>query len=370
MDLITVKLMCLRDVDQAYSEFEPTQAGRLIYNFTTDQLSNWYVRLCRRRFWKGDYSADKISAYQTLYKCLEALSIMMSPIAPFFPDRLFQDLTSATLSNRPETNGVESVHLAHFPVADESEIDADLEARMAIAQRVSSMVLSLRAKEKIKVRQPLQKIMVPVLSERFAAQIEAVEDLIKSEVNVKEIHYLDEDDNTLVKRIKPNFKTLGPKFGKHMKAIAAKVNGFSAEDIATLEKNQEMQLDLGEENVTISMDDVEISTDDIPGWLVAAENGITVALDITLTDELKGEGLARELVNRIQNLRKDSGFEVTDRIEIKINNTPAIKSAVEANKNYICAEVLADALEITEVTDGTVIEIDGDTSTEIAIHKI
>ncbi len=360
----------IKDVDQAYSEFEPTQAGRLIYNFTTDQLSNWYVRLCRRRFWKGDYSADKISAYQTLYKCLEALSIMMSPIAPFFPDRLFQDLTSATLSNRPETNGVESVHLAHFPVADESEIDADLEARMAIAQRVSSMVLSLRAKEKIKVRQPLQKIMVPVLSERFAAQIEAVEDLIKSEVNVKEIHYLDEDDNTLVKRIKPNFKTLGPKFGKHMKAIAAKVNGFSAEDIATLEKNQEMQLDLGEENVTISMDDVEISTDDIPGWLVAAENGITVALDITLTDELKGEGLARELVNRIQNLRKDSGFEVTDRIEIKINNTPAIKSAVEANKNYICAEVLADALEITEVTDGTVIEIDGDTSTEIAIHKI
>jgi isoleucyl-tRNA synthetase len=360
----------IKDVDQAYADFEPTQAGRLIYNFTTDQLSNWYVRLSRRRFWKGEYTTDKISAYQTLYKCLEALSIMMSPIAPFFPDRLFQDLTSATGANRPTTNGVESVHLADFPESNAGEIDADLEARMEIAQKVSSMVLSLRAKEKIKVRQPLQKIMVPVLNERFAAQIKAVEDLIKSEVNVKELVYLDEDDTTLVKRIKPNFKTLGPKFGKHMKAIAAKVNGFSAEDIATLEKNQEMQLDLGQEHVTISLDDVEISTDDIPGWLVATEGRMTVALDITLTDKLKGEGLARELVNRIQNMRKDSGFEITDRIEIKIKNTAAIKSAVEANKNYICTEVLADSLEISELTVGTMVEIDGDTSTEIAINKI
>jgi len=355
----------IKSVDQAYADFEPTLAGRLIYNFTTDQLSNWYVRLCRRRFWKGDYSTDKISAYQTLYRCLEALSVMMSPISPFFPDRLYQDLNM--VSNRSNN---ESVHLANFPVANESEIDYDLEARMEIAQKVSSMVLSLRAKEKIKVRQPLQKIMVPVLSEGFATQIRAVEDLIKSEVNVKEILYLDEDDNTLVKRIKPNFKTLGPKFGKHMKAIAAKVNGFSAEDIATLEKNQQMELDLGEENVTISLEDVEIGTDDIPGWLVTSEGGLTVALDITLTDELKDEGLARELVNRIQNLRKESGFEVTDRIEIKIKNTPAIKSAVEANKNYICAEVLADSMELVVATGGPAIEIDGETSTEIAINKI
>ncbi len=356
----------ISSVDKAYEEFEPTLAGRLIYDFTADQLSNWYVRLCRRRFWKGEYSTDKISAYQTLYKCLETLSIMMSPIAPFFSDRLFQDLDA--VSGRCN---VESVHLAEFPIADTSEIDTDLEARMEIAQKVSSMVLSLRAKEKIKVRQPLQRIMVPVLSETFKRQISAVKDLILSEVNIKEIEYLDESSNILVKRIKPNFKTLGPKFGKHMKSIAAAVNGFGEEEIATLEKNQEMELDLGEEKLTISMEDVEITTDDIPGWLVASEGGLTVALDITLTEELKGEGVARELVNRIQNMRKDSGFEVTDRIEIKIKNTPAISSAVEANKIYICAEVLADSLELVEIaTGGTAVEIDAETSTEIAINRI
>ena len=356
----------ISSVDKAYEEFEPTLAGRLIYDFTADQLSNWYVRLCRRRFWKGEYSTDKISAYQTLYKCLETLSIMMSPIAPFFSDRLFQDLDA--VSGRCN---VESVHLAEFPIANTSEIDTDLEARMEIAQKVSSMVLSLRAKEKIKVRQPLQRIMVPVLSETFKRQISAVKDLILSEVNIKEIEYLDESSNILVKRIKPNFKTLGPKFGKHMKSIAAAVNGFGEEEIATLEKNQEMELDLGEEKLTISMEDVEITTDDIPGWLVASEGGLTVALDITLTEELKGEGVARELVNRIQNMRKDSGFEVTDRIEIKIKNTPAISSAVEANKIYICAEVLADSLELVEIaTGGTDVEIDAETSTEIAINRI
>ena len=356
----------ISSVDKAYEEFEPTLAGRLIYDFTADQLSNWYVRLCRRRFWKGEYSTDKISAYQTLYKCLETLSIMMSPIAPFFSDRLFQDLDA--VSGRCN---VESVHLAEFPIANTSEIDTDLEARMEIAQKVSSMVLSLRAKEKIKVRQPLQRIMVPVLSETFKRQISAVKDLILSEVNIKEIEYLDESSNILVKRIKPNFKTLGPKFGKHMKSIAAAVNGFGEEEIATLEKNQEMELDLGEEKLTISMEDVEITTDDIPGWLVASEGGLTVALDITLTEELKGEGVARELVNRIQNMRKDSGFEVTDRIEIKIKNTPAISSAVEANKIYICAEVLADSLELVEIaTGGTAVEIDAETSTVIAINRI
>ena len=356
----------ISSVDNAYEAFEPTLAGRLIYDFTADQLSNWYVRLCRRRFWKGEYSTDKISAYQTLYKCLETLSIMMSPIAPFFSDRLFQDLDA--VSGRCN---VESVHLAEFPVANTSEIDTDLEARMEIAQKVSSMVLSLRAKEKIKVRQPLQRIMVPVLSETFKRQISAVKDLILSEINIKEIEYLDESSNILVKRIKPNFKTLGPKFGKHMKSIAAAVNGFGEEEIAKLEKNQEMELDLGEEKLTISMEDVEITTDDIPGWLVASEGGLTVALDITLTEELKGEGVARELVNRIQNMRKDSGFEVTDRIEIKIKNTPAISSAVEANKIYICAEVLADSLELVErTTGGTFVEIDAETSTEIAINRI
>ena len=356
----------ISSVDKAYEEFEPTLAGRLIYDFTADQLSNWYVRLCRRRFWKGDYTADKISAYQTLYKCLETLSIMMSPIAPFFSDRLFQDLDA--VSGRCNA---ESVHLAEFPVANTAEIDEDLEARMEIAQKVSSMVLSLRAKKKIRVRQPLQKIMVPVLNETFKRQIGAVKDLILSEVNIKEIEYLDESSNILVKRIKPNFKTLGPKFGKHMKAIASAVNRFGEEEIATLEKTQQMELDLGEEKVTISMEDVEITTDDIPGWLVAVEGGLTVALDITLTDELKGEGVARELVNRIQNMRKDLGFDVTDRIEIKIKNTPAISSAVEANKIYICAEVLADSLEVVEdTTSGTTVELDAETSTEIAINRI
>ena len=356
----------ISSVDKAYEAFEPTLAGRLIYDFTADQLSNWYVRLCRRRFWKGEYSTDKISAYQTLYKCLETLSIMMSPIAPFFSDRLFQDLDAVS-----RRCNVESVHLAEFPIANVNEIDTDLEARMEIAQKVSSMVLSLRAKEKIKVRQPLQRIMVPVLSETFQRQISAVKDLILSEVNIKEIEYLDESSNILVKRIKPNFKTLGPKFGKHMKSIAAAVNGFGEKEIAELEKNQEMELDLGEEKLTISMEDVEITTDDIPGWLVASEGGLTVALDITLTEELKGEGVARELVNRIQNMRKDSDFEVTDRIEIKIKNTPAISSAVEANKIYICAEVLADSLELVESTTGaTFVEIDAETSTEIAINRI
>ncbi len=356
----------ISSVDKAYEAFEPTLAGRLIYDFTADQLSNWYVRLCRRRFWKGKYSTDKISAYQTLYKCLETLSIMMSPIAPFFSDRLFQDLDAVS-----RRCNVESVHLAEFPIANVNEIDTDLEARMEIAQKVSSMVLSLRAKEKIKVRQPLQRIMVPVLSETFQRQISAVKDLILSEVNIKEIEYLDESSNILVKRIKPNFKTLGPKFGKHMKSIAAAVNGFGEKEIAELEKNQEMELDLGEEKLTISMEDVEITTDDIPGWLVASEGGLTVALDITLTEELKGEGVARELVNRIQNMRKDSDFEVTDRIEIKIKNTPAISSAVEANKIYICAEVLADSLELVEsTTGGTFVEIDAETSTEIAINRI
>ncbi len=356
----------ISSVDKAYEAFEPTLAGRLIYDFTADQLSNWYVRLCRRRFWKGEYSTDKISAYQTLYKCLETLSIMMSPIAPFFSDRLFQDLDAVS-----RRCNVESVHLAEFPIANVNEIDTDLEARMEIAQKVSSMVLSLRAKEKIKVRQPLQRIMVPVLSETFQRQISAVKDLILSEVNIKEIEYLDESSNILVKRIKPNFKTLGPKFGKHMKSIAAAVNGFGEKEIAELEKNQEMELDLGEEKLTISMEDVEITTDDIPGWLVASEGGLTVALDITLTEELKGEGVARELVNRIQNMRKDSDFEVTDRIEIKIKNTPAISSAVEANKIYICAEVLADSLELVEsTTGGTFVEIDAETSTEIAINRI
>ena len=300
----------ISSVDKAYEEFEPTLAGRLIYDFTADQLSNWYVRLCRRRFWKGEYSTDKISAYQTLYKCLETLSIMMSPIAPFFSDRLFQDLDA--VSGRCN---VESVHLAEFPVANTSEIDTDLEARMEIAQKVSSMVLSLRAKEKIKVRQPLQKIMIPVESTEQKSSILAVANLIKHEVNIKEIVLLEDASDILVKQIKPNFKTLGPKFGKHMKSIAAAVNGFGEEEIATLEKNQQMELDLGEEKLTISMEDVEITTDDIPGWLVASEGGLTVALDITLTEELKGEGVARELVNRIQNMRKDSGFEVTEELK-------------------------------------------------------
>lgn len=326
----------IKTVDAAFADYEPTKAGRAIQDFVNDELSNWYVRLCRRRFWKGSYSEDKISAYQTLYRCLETVAVLGAPIAPFYLDQLFQDLNKIT--NRQT---VESVHLSMIPVANEAEIDLDLEEKMDIAQKVSSMVLSLRKKEQIKVRQPLQRIMIPVLDKDFTRRIEAVKDIILSEVNIKEIELLEDTTGIIVKKIKPNFKTIGKKYGKQMKAITALVNGWSNSDITNVESDGGWKGNVEGVDVALDIEDFEITTDDIPGWLVASEGRMTVALDVTLTDELKREGIAREIVNRVQNLRKDSGLEVTDRIHLTVDTNDLVKSAIEANKEFICNEVLA-----------------------------
>ncbi|MEY4289742.1 MAG: hypothetical protein RLZZ30_1830, partial [Bacteroidota bacterium] len=299
------------EVDQAYNEYEPTKAGRAIQDFVTEQLSNWYVRLCRRRFWKNDDPKDKLAAYQTLYTCLETVAILASPIAPFFMDQLFLDLTAVS-----GKHGLESVHLANFPKADEAYIDKRLESQMELAQKSCSLVLGLRKKHMIRVRQPLQKIMIPVLNQDIADQLTHVKELILSEVNVKELDLLTDGAGMLVKSIKPNFKTIGPKYGKQMKSIASLVAGLSQEDIASVEQQGGWSGEVDGTHIELDMADFEINAQDIPGWLVASEGGITVALDITITEELKAEGIARELVNRIQNMRKDAGLEVTDRIAV------------------------------------------------------
>ncbi|TSJ46507.1 isoleucine--tRNA ligase [Fluviicola chungangensis] len=356
----------IAQVDEAYATFEPTKAGRLIQDFVTDQLSNWYVRLCRRRFWKGDYEADKISAYQTLYTCLESVAIMGSPIAPFYLDQLFSDLNA--ISGRHPVN---SVHLAFFPKSNPDLIDSELEDQMEIAQNVSSLVLALRAKEKIRVRQPLQKIMVPVLDNHFAANIEHVKELILSEVNVKELELLDHENNVFVKSIKPNFKTIGPKYGKQMKAIAAMTAQMDQHAIAEVETNKGWTGVIDGDEVVLDMNDFEIRAEDIPGWLVASENGLTVALDSTITESLRMEGVARELVNRIQNLRKDSGLEVTDKIRLTLKSSEFIQLAAEANKQFICDEVLATDLKITtEHFEGLSTDIEDDADTLIRVDKI
>lgn len=358
----------IKNVDEYYADYEPTKAGRAIQDFVNDELSNWYVRLCRRRFWKGDYTQDKIAAYQTLYKCLEVVAQLSASIAPFFMDQLYTDLVA--VSGKGNTT---SVHLSDFPIADEASIDTDLEERMAIAQKVSSMVLSLRKKENIKVRQPLQKIMVPILDEKFKRQLEDVEDLILSETNVKELEYLMDTTGVLVKSIKPNFKTLGPKYGKIMKQIAAAVNQFGADDIAEIENNGRKELTIDGQDVVLELTDVEISTQDIPGWLVITEGGITIALDITLSKELKEEGIAREFVNRIQNLRKDSGLEVTDKIHLKILSHQEINNAVNNNKDYICSETLAGQLDLVEElkqNEGISVEFDNEVTTLISLEKL
>ena len=356
----------IAQVDEAYASFEPTKAGRLIQDFVSDQLSNWYVRLCRRRFWKGEYEADKISAYQTLYTCLEAVAIMGSPIAPFYLDQLFSDLNA--ISGRHPVN---SVHLAFFPKSNEELIDLELEAQMEIAQNVSSLVLALRAKEKIRVRQPLQKIMVPVLNAQFAKNIEHVQALILSEVNVKELELLDASNNVFVKSIKANFKTIGPKYGKQMKSIAAWVSQLDQQGIAEIEQNQGWKGMVDGEEVILDVSDFEIRAEDIPGWLVASENGLTVALDSTITETLRMEGVARELVNRIQNLRKDSGLEVTDKITLTLKSSEFIQLAAEANKQFICDEVLATDLKITaENFEGLSTDIEADADTLIRVEKI
>lgn len=353
----------IKDVEAAYEDYEPTKAGRLIQGFVTDELSNWYVRLCRRRFWKGDYSEDKISAYQTLYQCLETVAILGSPIAPFFMDQLFSDLNTVC-----DKHQAESVHLALYPKADEGQIDLDLEEKMSIAQKVSSMVLSLRKREQIKVRQPLQKIMVPILDKDFARRLEDVTDIILSEVNIKEIELLEDTEGVINKKIKPNFKTIGPKYGKQMKQIAGMVNQWGNDDIAAVESNGGWKGEIEGEAIELDMADFEITTDDIPGWLVASEGRITVALDITLTDELKSEGIARELVNRIQNFRKDSGLEVMDKIKLTFDANEVVKTAIENNADYIKSEVLALDISFDSLSDsqGTLADLEeGDTRIDL-----
>ncbi|WP_447635415.1 isoleucine--tRNA ligase [Flavobacterium microcysteis] len=354
----------VKNVDSYYTDYEPTKAARAISDFVQENLSNWYVRLCRRRFWKGEYAQDKVAAYQTLYSCLLTVAKLSAPIAPFFMDRLYRDLTQAT---HKET--FDSVHLADFPEYADNFVDKSLESRMEKAQTISSLVLSLRKKEMIKVRQPLQKVMIPVLDAKQKAEIEAVSDLIKAEVNVKEIELLDDASGVLVKQIKPNFKALGPRFGKDMGLISKEIQNFSQEQINELDKNGSLDIVISGKSINLTSEDVEISSQDIEGWLVANANGITVALDITISDELRKEGVARELVNRIQNIRKDSGFEVTDKIKVQVQKDGIIEEALQANQDYIKAETLTEELIILDkVENGIEIEFD-DIKTSILISK-
>ncbi|WP_297691205.1 isoleucine--tRNA ligase [uncultured Eudoraea sp.] len=354
----------IKGVDESYDNYEPTKAARAISDYVQENLSNWYVRLSRRRFWKGDYQEDKVSAYQTLYTCLVTIAKLSAPIAPFFMDRLFIDLTKTTGKDL-----FDSIHLSNFPEYNTEFVNKDLESKMQKAQTISSLVLSIRQKEKIKVRQPLQKIMIPVLDEKQRSEIEAVEDLIKTEVNVKEIKLLDDASGILVKRIKPNFKVLGPRFGKDMKLISAAVSNLDQKDIQKIEREGKISLEIENKSIILQLEDVEISSQDIEGWLVATSGSLTVALDITIDEELKQEGIARELVNRIQNLRKDSGFEVTDKIDIRILKDGLVERAVKSNISYIKNETLTSELNFEEqMEDGVAISFD-DVNTKLSIQK-
>lgn len=353
----------VKDVKAFYEDYEPTKVARAINTFVNDNLSNWYVRLCRRRFWKGEYTEDKISAYQTLYTCLETVAKISAPIAPFFMDQLYRDLNEMT-----GKDAAQSVHLTDFPMAAENLIDTELVQKTHLAQQITSMVFSLRKKENIKVRQPLQKVMIPVLDDKTAAQITAVSDLIKQEVNVKELQLINADEaaHLIIKQIKPNFKALGSRLGKDMKTVGSAISNMSTEEIAALEKEGKMQI-AGHEITTA---DVEIFTKDIPGWVVASEGKLTVALDLTLTDELKSEGIAREFINRIQNLRKDKDFELTDRISIRLEENSPFEKELIHNEQYISAEVLSDKIEIvSSLTISDTIEID-EREFNVSINKI
>ena len=355
----------IQNVDKFYADYEPTRAARAISDFTQEYLSNWYVRLSRRRFWKGTYETDKISAYQTLYTCMITVAKLASPIAPFFMDKLYQDLNSVT---NKETS--ESIHLSDFPVFDAAFVDKSLERKMENAQKISSLVLSLRAKEKIKVRQPLQKIMIPVDNQQQKEEILAVADLIKHEVNIKEIQLMEDASDILIKQIKPNFKTLGPKFGKDMRFVAAEVKNFTQEDINKIEKDKNISIEINGKNIILDLSDVEITSKDIEGWLVANDGALTVALDVTITEDLHKEGVARELVNRIQNARKDAGLDVTDKIKLTVLNFENLQSSINENKEYIMSETLTTALVfVDELENGTEIEFDTITS-KILIEKI
>ena len=354
----------IKKVDEDYNNYEPTRAGRAINDFVNDNLSNWYVRLNRKRFWGGEMNDDKLSAYQTLYQCLITISQLMAPIAPFYADKLFLDLT-----NKTQKEGFESVHLADFPVADEAIINPVLEEQMYLAQTASSIVLSLRRKVNLKVRQPLTKLMIPVVNETDRNNIEAVKDLILSEVNVKDIEFVDSANDMLVKRVKPDFKKLGPKYGKFMKQLSARIQEMEQAEINSLEKDGKIEFEMEGQNFIIDSSDVEILSDDIPGWLVGNEGRVTIALDITITDTLRKEGIAREMVNRIQNLRKSKDFEITDRINIKVSSNELFDEAIEEFSGYISTQVLADSIEIENKEFEDVTDIDEEKIT-LSISKV
>ncbi|MGL5635928.1 MAG: class I tRNA ligase family protein, partial [Bacteroidales bacterium] len=352
--IISLLNTLVKDVEEYYNTYEPTRAGRAISEFVNDHLSNWYVRLNRKRFWGGAYDQDKISAYQTLYTCLETVAKLMSPIAPFYADRLYKDLTGAT--NKEEAL---SVHLAQFPECNDALVDKTLEIRMQMAQEISSMVLALRRKVNIKVRQPLTSIMIPVLDAEQQANLEAIKSLVLNEVNVKEMKFVDNAAGILVKRIKPDFKKLGPRYGKIMKQLAARVASMEQSEILEFEQKGEFTFDIEGQQATVLTSDVEIISEDIPGWLVANEGRLTVALDITVTEELKREGIARELVNRIQNIRKSSGFDITDKITIRLTRNTEMEAAVNDFGTYICNQVLATDLQFVDsLTEGTELNFD------------
>jgi isoleucyl-tRNA synthetase len=338
----------IKGVEAELDGYDPTRAGRLIDAFVNDDLSNWYVRLNRKRFWGKEMSEDKLSAYQTLYTCLMTVAKLLAPFAPFYADQLYKDLGGE----------LDSVHLDKFPVADESQINKDLEARMEMAQKITSMALALRKKVNIKVRQPLQAIMIPAVDAEQKKHIEAVKDLIMNEVNVKELRFV-EGAGVLVKKVKCNFRTMGKKFGKLMKGVAAAMDALSQEQIAELEQQGTIGIEVEGQQLTVEAVDVEIISEDIPGWLVANEGNLTVALDIVITRELRLEGIARELINRIQNIRKESGLEITDRIKVEMTHTDKTEEALQMWGDYIKTQVLADAIDSVEgFADGTIVEID------------
>jgi isoleucyl-tRNA synthetase len=354
----------VKKVTAAMDDYEPTVAGRAIESFVDEQLSNWYVRLCRRRFWKGEYEQDKISAYQTLYECLETVIQLTAPIAPFFSDAVFSNLNSVTGKHQ-----VASIHHANFPVANDTFIDAALEERMQLAQDVCSLVLSLRKKVNIKVRQPLQKILIPVLDPAMQDQLALIQDLITAEVNVKEIEYLTETEGIIKKKIKPNFKALGTKMGAKMKAAGAAITAMTGAQIAALEKMGEILLSIEGEELSIALTEVDITAEDIPGWSVASKGSLTVALDITISPDLQQEGDAREFVNRVQNIRKESGFALTDRIFVTLEHCDRLKESIVKYNDYICREILADSINwVDEVANATELDVN-DNLLKVSITK-
>ena len=353
----------VKAVDEALADYEPTKAGRLIDAFVSDDLSNWYVRLNRKRFWGKEMDTDKLSAYETLYTCLETAARLLAPMAPFYADQLYLDLTRAT----GRSGGAESVHLARFPEADETLIDNNLEARMKTAQKITSMVLALRRKVNIKVRQPLQCVMIPAVDEAQRRRIEAVKSLVLSEVNVKELRFV-EGSGVMVKKVKCNFRTMGKKYGKLMKGIAAGMAALGQDDIAALERDGSLTLSVDGQDVAVDAADVEIINEDMPGWLVANDGNLTVALEVELTDELRREGMARELINRIQNLRKDCGLEITDRVNVTVSPADGVEEALSSFADYVKGQVLADSVSVAD-NDGAEADIDG-TPVRIKVEKV